>query len=212
VLFFEATLTFMWPLKPFLKFVSVKGLVFVAWAQGLFIAWLLSNGYVTEYEKEHMSREQVAEALQDFVICVEMLILAYMHHVAFNVSEFWHPLRGALGNLSPEEAAAPRVKLSMHAIAAHLLPVADLHRDAVKAARALTPRKPRTPRLPHTPHAPPATGEAKEQGINAAEAIAVSSVPWVARRRTAAIAPAAAPSAASAKDTPAPEPASTAAQ
>ena len=30
----------MWPLKPFLKFVSVKGIVFVSWAQQLFISWL----------------------------------------------------------------------------------------------------------------------------------------------------------------------------
>ena len=109
VLFFEATITFMWPLRPFLKFVCVKGLVFVTWAQGLFITWLNANGYVTGYHD--MNKDQVAEALQEFIICIEMLLLAYMHHVAFNVSEFWHPLRGALGNLTPEEAAGPVVKL-----------------------------------------------------------------------------------------------------
>ena len=184
VLFFEATLTFMWPLKPFLKFVSVKGLVFVTWAQGLFISWLNSNGYVSGYED--MSKDEVAASLQDFVVCVEMLLLAYMHHVAFNVHEFWHPLRGALGNLSPEEAATPRVKLTLRVVAAALIPVADLHRDAAKAVGALKPRH-------------PVSGEDKGPGVAAADAT-VLCVP------SARVAPvAAAPPAASAKVAPQPE-------
>ena len=194
VLFFEATITFMWPLRPFLKFVSVKGLVFVTWAQGLFITWLNANGYVTGYHD--MNKDQVAEALQEFIICIEMLLLAYMHHVAFNVSEFWHPLRGALGNLTPEEAAGPVVKLSPRAIAGHLLPVADLHRDTTKAASALKLRS------------PPATGEAKGPGVDTAEATSVSCVPS-ARRKAVKPAAAATPTA-SAKVTPAPEPAAAA--
>jgi len=137
VLFFEATLTFMWPLKPFLKFLSVKGLVFVAWIQGLIITDLLVAGYVSSYRE--MSAVEVAEALQNFVVCIEMLILASMHHVAFGAHEFWHPMRGALGNLSPEEAASPRVKLTAVAVAVELLPVADMNMDAAVAARALLP-------------------------------------------------------------------------
>ena len=105
VLLFEATLEWLRPLKPFFKFVSVKGIVFLTWMQAELIQYLHEHGYVYAYKD--LSAEQVAEGLQNFVICIEMLGLAYLHHVSFGVQDFWEP--GKVARTVVEDDDEPKV-------------------------------------------------------------------------------------------------------
>jgi len=51
--------------------------------------------------------------LQNFVICLEMLVLGYMHHIAFGVHDFYEPGKGAL--LAAEGEGEPAVSAGAEA-------------------------------------------------------------------------------------------------
>ena len=84
-------------------------MVFVTWAQGELIAFLKDLDLVTLAGAPGLTPDDAAEALQDVLICVEMLALAYLHHVYFNAREFEDGsavLRGA-GALDVDDIASP---------------------------------------------------------------------------------------------------------
>lgn len=88
VLFYESTWRWLAPLQPLRKFVCVKGMVFVTWAQGELIYFLKDLGLVSLPGVPGLTPDEAAEALQDVIICVEMLLLAYMHHLYFSADDF----------------------------------------------------------------------------------------------------------------------------
>jgi len=88
VLFYESTWRWIAPLQPLRKFVCVKGMVFVTWAQGELISYLNDLGLVALVGAPGLAPGYAAEGLQDVIICVEMLALAYLHHLYFNASDF----------------------------------------------------------------------------------------------------------------------------
>ena len=109
VIFFESTWKWLAPLSPLQKFLCVKGMVFVTWAQGELIAFLKDLDLVTLAGAPGLAPDDAAEVLQDVLICVEMLALAYLHHVYFNAREFEDGsavLLGA-GVLDADEVASP---------------------------------------------------------------------------------------------------------
>ena len=62
------------PIKPFSKFLSVKAIVFFSWWQGFFIQTAVSTGYITH--TAFYTKDNVARALQNWLVCIEMLLFA----------------------------------------------------------------------------------------------------------------------------------------
>ena len=113
--------------QPTLKFLCVKGVVFATFWQGLLLS-LLSFFHVFRGLQDtwstscHFKQEVVVDALQDVLICVEMLVFAVLHAVAFPSREY----RDA--NL-PRRAAAARLK--------HLFDVSDVYQDVTRHAETV---------------------------------------------------------------------------
>ena len=74
------------PIKPFSKFLSVKAIVFFSWWQGFFIQISVSTGYITH--TAFYTKDNVARALQNWLVCIEMLMFAICHKYAFSYKEF----------------------------------------------------------------------------------------------------------------------------
>ena len=127
VLVYLQTHTVLASAAPTLKFLCVKGVVFATFWQGLLLS-LLSFFHVFRGLQDtwstscHFKQEVVVDALQDVLICVEMLIFAVLHAVAFPSREY----RDA--NL-PRRAAAARLK--------HLFDVSDVYQDVTRHAETV---------------------------------------------------------------------------
>lgn len=79
--------------EPTLKFLCVKGVVFATFWQGLLLSLLsyfkvISGLHNTWSASCAFKQEVVVDALQDVLICVEMLIFALLHAFAFPSREY----------------------------------------------------------------------------------------------------------------------------
>ena len=89
VLFYQGTKADLKPINPLPKFLCLKFIIFFTWFQGIVI------NIVTHYKWVKMSsdpqqEEKYESQLQNFIICVEMLILSICHSYAFPSQEFVH--------------------------------------------------------------------------------------------------------------------------
>ncbi|GBG79866.1 hypothetical protein CBR_g30131 [Chara braunii] len=84
VLFYHVFVSELEPHKPLPKFLCVKGVVFFAFWQGVVLEGLVWAGIVHEGHWFY-SVEQVELAIQNFLVCVEMLFFAMAHSWAFDV-------------------------------------------------------------------------------------------------------------------------------
>ena len=113
---------------PALKFLCVKGVVFATFWQGVLLSLLTYFGAISSLHETWstscaMRQEAVVDALQDFLITVEMLLFALLHAAAFPSREY----RDA--NL-PRRAAGARLK--------HLFDVSDVVSDVQRHAEGVT--------------------------------------------------------------------------
>lgn len=74
------------PHQPVLKFVIVKAVVFFCFWQGVALGIMAYLGYVPS--SEHFSSDSVVEAIQELLVCIEMVIVSILFHFAFPVEEF----------------------------------------------------------------------------------------------------------------------------
>ena len=91
IFFYYATRTELGPIRPVGKFLSVKMLVFFTWWQSVGIALLYQWGMIPEalVNVEHdWTTEDVAKGIQDYLICVEMLVAAVVHSFVFPHTEY----------------------------------------------------------------------------------------------------------------------------
>ncbi|KAL7570191.1 hypothetical protein ACA910_020024 [Epithemia clementina (nom. ined.)] len=90
VFFYYATHNELSPIRPVGKFLSVKALVFFTWWQSVMISILLELGMIPEYnmQLQDWSSEDVAKGLQDYLICIEMFVIAIVHSFVFPHSEY----------------------------------------------------------------------------------------------------------------------------
>ena len=114
--------------SPALKFLCVKGVVFATFWQGVLLSLLTYFGAISSLHETWstscvMGQEAVVDALQDFLITVEMLLFALLHAAAFPSREY----RDA--NL-PRRAAGARLK--------HLFDVSDVVSDVQRHAEGMT--------------------------------------------------------------------------
>lgn len=73
-------------IKPFVKFVAIKCIIFLSFWQSVAISLASFFGIIEptmDYTEEDISR-----GLQDFLICIEMAIAASMHKFCFSYKDF----------------------------------------------------------------------------------------------------------------------------
>jgi hypothetical protein len=73
-------------LKPTQKFLVIKAIVFLCWWQGMVVSGMATAGWLdgtTEWTSDEVQR-----GLQDFLICVEMGIIAMVHHRVYSYLDF----------------------------------------------------------------------------------------------------------------------------
>lgn len=75
-------------IKPFLKFISIKSVVFLTFWQGILISLLVKINIITSTQT--YTTEQSSEGLQDFIICIEMFIASIFHKYAYPAKEFYN--------------------------------------------------------------------------------------------------------------------------
>ncbi|KAI8806518.1 organic solute transporter Ostalpha-domain-containing protein [Cladochytrium replicatum] len=74
------------PFRPFPKFFAIKAIVFFSFWQGLIISFLVASGVVRG--NEEYTADNIAVALQDLLICLEMVPFAFGHMYAFSHLDF----------------------------------------------------------------------------------------------------------------------------
>ncbi|KAI9264996.1 organic solute transporter Ostalpha-domain-containing protein [Phascolomyces articulosus] len=105
MVFFYATKKDLTGFRPFPKFLCVKAIIFFSFWQSVIVALLVSAGVIPEGEgTEHMS-----VAIQDFLICLEMIPAAIAHSFSFSYEDYYdhnvhsarmpimHAIRDSLG-------------------------------------------------------------------------------------------------------------------
>mmetsp|Transcript_14714 Transcript_14714/g.33786 ORF Transcript_14714/g.33786 Transcript_14714/m.33786 type:complete len:474 (-) Transcript_14714:32-1453(-) len=88
ILFYKGLRQELAPMKPLGKFVAVKAIVFFSFWQSLAIAILVQLDVIAEIPSIYPETSELAAATQDFLICIEMLIFAIVHHSVFSYREF----------------------------------------------------------------------------------------------------------------------------
>ncbi|CAN6300591.1 unnamed protein product [Urochloa humidicola] len=81
VKFYNATHEKLQAIRPLAKFISFKAIVFATWWQGVGIAIICQTGLLPKEGK-------VQNAIQDFLICIEMAIAAIAHAYVFTVEPY----------------------------------------------------------------------------------------------------------------------------
>ncbi|RCV10221.1 hypothetical protein SEVIR_2G097800v4 [Setaria viridis] len=79
-LFYAACRDLLQPYNPVPKFIIIKSVVFLTYWQGVLVFLAAKSGFIRDAEK--------AAYLQNFVLCVEMLIAAIGHRFAFSYKEY----------------------------------------------------------------------------------------------------------------------------
>ncbi|KNH04508.1 transmembrane protein [Perkinsela sp. CCAP 1560/4] len=86
VYFYRATKNLLKGHSPLGKFLCIKLVLFASFWQGLFIELLHVCNLLPE--SAYWTRKEVANGLQDFCICVEMLLVAYGHKFCFGSQNY----------------------------------------------------------------------------------------------------------------------------
>ncbi|KAI9912478.1 hypothetical protein PsorP6_006496 [Peronosclerospora sorghi] len=103
LLFFHGAHDELAPMRPWPKFLAIKAIIFFTYWQSVLISLLVTLGIISA--RWHIGcpaacwdAQTIASALNDFVICVEMLGFAVAHHFAFAIQDFLAPPGGATGS------------------------------------------------------------------------------------------------------------------
>lgn len=93
VYFFMEYKTLLVRHQPMGKFAAVKAVVFLSFWQSVLLGLLVHFGYIAGSREGLWTKEEVSTGVQDFVICVEMLMMCYVHHHVFSEQPYV-PLTG----------------------------------------------------------------------------------------------------------------------
>ena len=118
VYFFFEFKDLLMPIKPIGKFAAVKAVVFLSFWQGVLMGLLVHFGFIQPSKQGLWTKEEVATGVQDFLICIEMLFMCYVHHLVFSES----PYVPSLGH-QPVRSWVIR----------HVLSISDVIEDSVSA-------------------------------------------------------------------------------
>ena len=86
VYFYFGTQEFLVGKNAFPKFLCIKTVIFLSFWQGILIAILASMGFLPKFD--YWSEAEAPTGLQDLLVCVEMLLVAFAHKFCFASDEF----------------------------------------------------------------------------------------------------------------------------
>jgi hypothetical protein len=131
ILFYYAVKEELAPLRPIPKFLCVKAVVFFTFWQSVLLAGLASMGVLTA--TRYYTQAELVGALQDFIVCLEMLFAALAHHYAFNWRQ-WHKEEEEYeaSSSSAEARAAGRRRMQVLPAILEALNVTDVYVQDVR--------------------------------------------------------------------------------
>eukprot|EP01024_Parvocaulis_polyphysoides_P020112 TRINITY_DN19266_c0_g2_i2.p1 TRINITY_DN19266_c0_g2~~TRINITY_DN19266_c0_g2_i2.p1 ORF type:complete len:482 (-),score=20.57 TRINITY_DN19266_c0_g2_i2:201-1484(-) len=92
VVFYHATCTELRPIQPLKKFIIIKLVVFFSFWQGILLSFLSLIGVIhPASDWKTYDTQDIAAAIQDFIICIEMFFAALGHAWAFPVEDYVDP-------------------------------------------------------------------------------------------------------------------------
>ncbi|KAF8072632.1 hypothetical protein HT031_000292 [Scenedesmus sp. PABB004] len=92
IMFYHAFKDELAPIRPLAKFLCIKAVVFLTFWQGLALNILVAVGAIKVNEQfTTYTATDVAEGLQDFLICIEMFLAALAHAYAFPPRDYIDP-------------------------------------------------------------------------------------------------------------------------
>ena len=84
--FYTGTKEFLVGKGALAKFMCIKAIIFLSYWQGFVISILAAAGILPTFN--YWSEKEAPEGLQDFLICVEMLLVAFAHKFCFGSDEY----------------------------------------------------------------------------------------------------------------------------
>lgn len=88
--FYKGTRHMLKPINPVGKFLTIKAIIFFSFWQSVLIALLVKLGALPNSWKKY-DMDDVALGLQNFLICIEMLVAAVAHYFVFSHKPFIDP-------------------------------------------------------------------------------------------------------------------------
>ncbi|EDV25173.1 uncharacterized protein TRIADDRAFT_56842 [Trichoplax adhaerens] len=117
-LFYKAFKEELKPIKPIGKFAAIKFIIFFSFWQDCFISVLVDTGVIRANKQWNFyDPELVAKGLQNFLICIEMFIVALLHYFVFSHKPYI-------------DGAAPHT--SLYTSFMSMWDVSDVHQDVVE--------------------------------------------------------------------------------
>ncbi|KAL8460330.1 hypothetical protein ACS0TY_031250 [Phlomoides rotata] len=87
VVFYHVFAKELEPHKPLTKFICIKGIVFFCFWQGILLDILVKMGYIRSHHF-WLDTEHVEEAIQNVLVCVEMLLFSVLQQYAYHVAPY----------------------------------------------------------------------------------------------------------------------------
>jgi hypothetical protein len=119
-LFYHGTCDALLPMKPLPKFLAIKMIIFFTFWQSMLITMLELAGVINASWNigcpKCWTAKEIASALQDFIICIEMLFFAIAHHYAFAIHDFLHMQQMDGDHQNTKDMHAPLLKSFMDVI------------------------------------------------------------------------------------------------
>jgi hypothetical protein len=122
IFFYYATKNELAAIRPVGKFLSVKALVFFTWWQSVFISVLYQFDLIPHYNFEDWTPEDVAKAIQDYLICIEMFLAAVIHTIVFPHTEYTPQAVEARRRALNQLPMTSRKRLGRHAAGSRYYP------------------------------------------------------------------------------------------
>jgi hypothetical protein len=120
--------------RPLLKFICIKSIIFFSYWQSSALGIMLSIGMVYTGDTAQ-EREEVGGCIQEFLICLELVPIAVLHHFGFGVAKLQeemkeHPLYETASNVRRSESRLARLD--------EALSLGQFFRDTVETVFAKT--------------------------------------------------------------------------
>eukprot|EP00612_Vaucheria_litorea_P003452 CAMPEP_0171466498 /NCGR_PEP_ID=MMETSP0945-20130129/9288_1 /TAXON_ID=109269 /ORGANISM="Vaucheria litorea, Strain CCMP2940" /LENGTH=319 /DNA_ID=CAMNT_0011994589 /DNA_START=132 /DNA_END=1088 /DNA_ORIENTATION=+ len=90
--------------RPVGKFACVKAVVFLTWWQSLAISLLQAGGLIYDISEE-WTKDDIGQGLQDWLVCIEMLVAAISHQRAFTYKDYAGQAKDGNGTSGLADAA-----------------------------------------------------------------------------------------------------------
>jgi hypothetical protein len=134
VLFYHATRDLLAPINPLGKLLCIKAVVFFTFWQGLIIQGMAHKGLISASNWEDnggWTTEEIADGLQDYIICIEMLIFSIVHTFVFSHKDPYIRAFSERGQFSPKKAVNLRSATKRAELASNMQSAALIHRDLI---------------------------------------------------------------------------------